>query len=80
MAQFEVGKLYRRNDSGFPFVRVMKRTEKTIWVEDTWTHHSWSMRVRHWYDGGEYAVDYLVPKPYRDTMLFDARYVEQEEN
>ena len=79
MARFEVEKIYRRNDSGFDPVAVTKRTEKTIWVQCVTDKHSWSMRVRHWYDGGEYAVDYQVPHKYRDMMMFDAENEVEEE-
>ena len=76
--QFEVGKLYYRCDNGYDPVRVTRRTEKTIWVTDEHTNRSWMMRVRRFDDGTEWAVEYQVPKEWRDVARFDARFVEQE--
>ena len=77
MAQFIVGAKYYRADTGFDPITILRRTDKTVWVSDG--SHEWSMRVRHYYDGSEYAVDYTVPKKWQDCLKFDARFIEEEE-
>ena len=77
MKQFEVGKVYRRNDTGFDPVMVTRRTKKTVWVRHVVIGNTWFMRVRHDENGNEYAVDYEVPRSYRDSMAFHANNVEE---
>lgn len=58
--KFEVGKTYARDGQ---YIRVTKRTEKTIWVDND--QHTWRMRIRHDRAGDEYVADSTVPLRHR---------------
>lgn len=69
--RFEVGKRYAPYGCGYDPIKVVRRTEKTIWVEDS-TNVQWSMRVRIAKDGNEYAIDCTVPNKWRDEFTYFA--------
>lgn len=66
MARFEVGKTYRWADSGFDPIKVLRRTEKTIWVTNGGA--SWRMRIKHDEHGDEFVVDSSVPKRWQGAF------------
>lgn len=68
--RFEVGKAYEPYATEFEPITVIRRTEKTIWVQHT--QAAWSMRVKHDKDGNEYAVDSTVPANWRDAFTYSA--------
>lgn len=69
--QFKVGKLYTPYMCGFDPIKVVRRTEKTIWCEDE-CGVQFSMRVRISKNGNEYAVDCTVPVKWRDAFTYFA--------
>ena len=69
---FEVGKEYEPNDTGFSAIRVLRRTDKTVWVENDCS--KWSMRIKRDDKGNEYASDSSVPRRWRHTITYQAKY------
>ena len=70
MKKFEVGHYYLCHDSGFDPIKVMRRTEKTIFVTNGGA--KWRMRIRVDADGNEYVIDSSNPKRYRDIFRYNA--------
>lgn len=59
MKRFEVGRVYRANDSVYDPLRIVKRTARTVVVENV-VHQTgtWRMLLHEDYDRGtEYIVD-----------------------
>lgn len=83
-ATFEAGKNYYRADSGFDPVRIVKRTDKTVWVRNlgiqregdklVWVpkDHTWMARIKRDDAANEYFEDSGVPKKYRDSLTVKA--------
>lgn len=71
MKAFKVGKQYRPYQTEYKAIKVIRRTEKTIWAEDT-DGVTFNMRVRIDANGNEYAVDGSVPKAWRDAYTYEA--------
>lgn len=71
-AKFEVGKVYEPCESGLTPIRVIRRTDKTIWVEHADGGARWMMRIKHFYDGTEFAVDSTMPRRYKDSVTYRA--------
>ena len=67
---FEVGKEYFPYDAGFDPIVVLRRTEKTIWVDKDGI--KWRMRIKRDAVGNEYAVDSCVPYKWRDAFTYIA--------
>ena len=72
-AVFEVGKAYETNDPGRGCITILKRTEKTVWVEN-WSGSKWAMRVKTDDQGDEFVCDSSVPPSWRDTFTYSARW------
>ena len=72
MKRFEVGKLYESYDSSFDPIVIMKRTDKTIWVDKNGVR--WMMRIRIDDEGNEIAVDSSVPPKWRDAFTYSAKW------
>ena len=70
MKKFEVGKEYDPYQREFDPVKVIKRTEKTIWVQKD--EITWMMRIKHDAERNEYAVDSKVPHKWRDAFVYSA--------
>ena len=72
MARFEVGKSYEPYAPEFVPVKVIRRTEKSIWVTNGDT--TWMMRI--WFDkyGNECATDSKVPKKWREAFTYQSTY------
>ena len=70
MATFEIGKSYESLDSGYQPIRILKRTEKTIWVENECC--KWMMRVKHDDKGNEFVVDSCLPRKWREAFMYSA--------
>ena len=68
--KFKVGKMYFPYAAEFEPITVVRRTEKTIWVNDTNTQ--WSMRVKTDQKGNEFVVDSTVPVFWRDAFTYFA--------
>ena len=68
--KFEVGKQYEPYQTEFPAITVLKRTEKTIWVDNEQT--TWKMRVKIDRNGNEFAIDSSVPSRWRDVFTYEA--------
>lgn len=68
--KFEVGKTYEPYQTEFAPVKVIRRTAKTIWVDDGETQ--FSMRVKTLPSGDEYATDSKVPPQWRDAFTYSA--------
>ena len=67
---FEVGMSYRANDSRYDPIKVLRRTNKCIFVTNG--SNTWRMLVRVDDEGNEYATDSSIPNKWRDTMTFSA--------
>ena len=72
MSVFEVGKFYQPYDGGFFPIKILKRTEKTIWVDKDGVR--WKMRIRKDTNGNEFAVDSSVPPKWRDAFMYSASW------
>lgn len=68
MGQFIVGKEYYPYQREYGAMKVIRRTEKTIWCEKDMVR--WSMRIKLDPDGNEYAVDTCVPQRDRDAFTY----------
>ena len=68
MGQFIVGKEYYPYQREYGAMKVIRRTEKTIWCEKNMVR--WSMRIKLDPDGNEYAVDTCVPQRDRDAFTY----------
>ena len=69
--KFEIGKSYYCEDKGFDPIKVIRRTEKTIWVENS-VEHRWAMRIRTTEKGIEYVTDSCVPLRWRQVFTYYA--------
>ena len=67
---FEIGKQYRPYQAEFDPITVLRRTDKTIWVDNGQT--KWAMRIKRDENGNEYAVDSSVPMNWRDAFTYSA--------
>lgn len=70
MKKFEVGKEYEPYQREFDPIKVIKRTDKTIWV--TKDEVTWMMRIKHDANGNEWAADSKVPYKWRDAFTYMA--------
>lgn len=68
--RFEAGKEYEPYQCEFGAVKVLRRTEKTIFVEKEGVE--FRMKIRTDTDGNEYAIDSTVPKKWRDAFTYTA--------
>lgn len=79
MSKFEVGKSYEPYGSEYDPIKIIRRTVKTVWVDNGNTQ--WRMRVKTDEDGNEYVADSSVPLNWRDTFTYNAKWeVKGEEN
>lgn len=65
-ARFEVGKKYYWVDSGYDPIEVVRRTEKTVWVNNG--NHTWATRIKRNVYGHEYIIDTGVSAKHRELM------------
>ena len=68
--KFEVGKSYEPYQREFDPITVLRRTEKTIWVDNG--QAAWRMRIRKDRCGNEFAIDSSVPANWRDAFTYEA--------
>ena len=68
--KFEVGKYYYCTDCGFDPIAILKRTDKSIWVDNGCS--TWCMRIKHDEDGNEFAVDSSSPSRWRGVFTYCA--------
>lgn len=70
---FEVGKEYYPYDACFDPITVIRRTEKTIWVQNKYRDESkWMMRIKKDIHGNEFATDSTVPMKWRTAFTYQA--------
>lgn len=72
MAKFEVGKSYEPYAPEFDPIKVLRRTEKSIWVTNG--QITWMMRIKVDEDGTEWATDSKVPMKWRDAFTYNAKW------
>lgn len=72
--KFEEGKSYEWMESGFGLIKVIKRTKKTILVDNG--SNTWRMLIRVDQTGTEYVTDSSVPELYRDVFTCYASHDE----
>lgn len=70
MKQFKVGAGYEPYQTEYGAVKVIRRTEKTIWCDNGQT--VFRMKVRKDINGNEYAIDSTVPAKWRDAFTYEA--------
>ena len=72
---FEVGKSYECADIGFDPITIVRRTDKTVWVHNSYDpHHKWATRIKLDDCGNEYIVDTTAPKRYRSTLMWKSTF------
>lgn len=69
---FEVGHSYEANDPGYDPIKILRRTGKTIWVDNG--QAKWSMRVKRDENGNEMVTDSSVPVRWRDAFTYKANW------
>ena len=69
--RFEVGKSYYPADHSFDPVKILKRTNKCVVVEN-WSGTVWRMLVRVNREGVEYVTDSCVPRSWRNEFTYHA--------
>ena len=70
--KFEVGRRYEWYQREYGWIKVLRRTEKTITVTNGGSE--WRMFVRKDSMGSEYVVDSTVPEKWRDAFTCSARW------
>lgn len=66
--KFKVGKMYEPYATEFESIKIERRTDKTIWVDNGQTQ--WRMRIKRDADGNEYAVDSSVPTNWQTAFTY----------
>ena len=74
--KFEVGRSYEALDGGFDPIKILRRTDKTIWVDNGCNR--WMMRIKHEKNGDEYAVDSCSPRAWREAFTYKAAWPVKE--
>ena len=72
MVVFQVGKSYEASDPGIDPIKILKRTDKMIYVDNG--QSKWKMKLRHDNRGDEMLTDSSVPSRYRDIYTYNARW------
>ena len=72
MAKFEVGRSYEANEWGYDPIKILKRTDKTVWVDNGQAR--WKMRVKLDKNGNEFVTDSSVPPSWRFLHTYQARF------
>ena len=67
---FEVGKRYFPADSSFEPILIVRRTAKTVLVDNGTTQ--WKMRIRKSDKDCEYVTDSSVPMKWRGAFTYSA--------
>ena len=68
MEKFEVGKQYFGNAVEYDPILIVKRTEKTVVVENS--TNRWRMLIHHDGCGNEYLIDSSVPERWREAFYY----------
>ena len=69
---FEVGMTYEAYDSGINPIRILRRTKKTVWVDNG--QSKWCMRVMVDVDGNEFVADSTVPRKWKEAFTYSAKW------
>lgn len=75
--QFEVGKIYEAYQREYGAIKILRRTDKTVWVRNGWTNTNaltWAMRIKHDADGDEYVTDSAVDRKWREAFTYSAKW------
>lgn len=72
MEVFEVGKYYEANDPGYDPIKILRRTDKTVWVDNG--QSKWRMRIKYDRNGNEMVTDSSVPSKWRDAFTYKASW------
>ena len=75
MERFEVGKCYEAADMGIDPIKVIKRTAKSILVDNGL--NKWYMRIRT-DEKGEYVTDSSAPAKWRGICTYRTMWVIEE--
>ena len=70
--RFEVGKRYDPYGNEFEPILILRRTEKTVWVDNG--EVKLRMRIKKDANGDEYVVDSCVPEKWRYAFTYMAKY------
>lgn len=68
--RFEVGKVYEAYNCEISPVMIIRRAEKTVWVNNGFA--TWGMRIDHDEKGNEVAVDKSVPRKWRFAFTYSS--------
>ena len=72
MSKFVVGKKYESADRRFDPIKIVRRTDKVVWVDND--GHAWKMLVRKDMDGNEYVRDSSLPKRYAEIGVYSSKW------
>lgn len=67
---FRVGEIYYPYQEEYGPIKVVRRTDKSIWVENE--NNAWRMKVYIDELGNEFAVDKSVPAAWRTAFTYFA--------
>ena len=71
MNKFEVGKTYECQDASFSPITIIKRTPKSVVVENE-VGNRWMMRIKYNEKGSEFVVDSNVPYGWKDVFVYNS--------
>lgn len=72
MSKFVVGKKYESADGRFDPIKIVRRTDKVIWVDDG--GYTRKMLVRKDMDGNEYVRESSLPKRYIEIGVYNSKW------
>lgn len=75
--KFEVGKTYEAYQREYGAIKILRRTDKTVWVcNDNGELHplTWAMRIKHDEDGNEFVQDSAVERKWREAFTYSAKW------
>ena len=76
MFTFVVGECYEANEFGLDPIKVVKRTEKSVYVTNAFKEKKpWRMKIHKDDYGNEYVADSYTPKSHRDCATWQAKYI-----
>ena len=75
--KFEVGKTYEAYQREYGAIKILRRTDKTVWVCNDGlgaNAYKWAMRIKQDADGDEYVVDSAVERKWREAFTYSAKW------
>ena len=70
--KFEVGKSYYAADSGYDPITIVRRTAKSVLVNNG--TNTWRMYIREDQDGNEYVCDSTAGPKWRGAFTYSAKW------